>query len=408
MFYELQLKFFCDTIKKCHLQVTFISADEDLSQRLDIDLNNLLGNVNKEVTLNSIVGRIEHNVIYRLTDRLMFCYIFFMLPQTQNNTCLVIGPFLSETVSSAKVLEICEKHGIPRKEHPIMEKYYGDVPIIPLNSHLYPLLDTLGEHLWGGADAFSVNDINYEWGSSGTPFDTEKYNKSLDDTVMNMRILQKRYEYENEIMDAVAHGQARKAEILLSGFANMKFEQRLADPVRNIKNYCIIINTLLRKAAEKGGVHPIYLDNISSSFATKIERLNSTAEVMDFMREMFRSYCRLVRKHSMKDYSLPVQKAITCIDTDLSADLSLSTLAKMQNISPGYLSTVFKKETGKTVTEYINQQRVKHATHLLNTTKLQIQTIAQHCGIMDVHYFSKVYKKYTGKTPKEHREMLDK
>ena len=110
----------------------------------------------------------------------------------------------------------------------------------------------------------------------------------------------------------------------------------------------------------------------------------------------------------MKDYSLPVQKAITCIDTDLSADLSLSTLAKMQNISPGYLSTVFKKETGKTVTEYINQQRVKHATHLLNTTKLQIQTIAQHCGIMDVHYFSKVYKKYTGKTPKEHREMLDK
>lgn len=106
----------------------------------------------------------------------------------------------------------------------------------------------------------------------------------------------------------------------------------------------------------------------------------------------------------MKDFSSPVQKAITCIDSNLACDISLSVLASTQNISAGYLSTLFKKETGKTVTEYINNSRVEYAKKLLGTTKLQIQTIAQHCGILDVHYFSKLFKKYTGKTPKEYRD----
>ena len=124
------------------------------------------------------------------------------------------------------------------------------------------------------------------------------------------------------------------------------------------------------------------------------------------MREMFRSYCRLVRKHSLKDYSLVVQKTILLIDSDLTADLSLRTLAESQGVSAGYLSTIFKKETGKTVSNYIRDKRIKHAAHLLATTKLQIQTVALHCGIIDVQYFSKIFKKLMGKTPKEYRESV--
>jgi YesN/AraC family two-component response regulator len=182
------------------------------------------------------------------------------------------------------------------------------------------------------------------------------------------------------------------------------FEQRLSDSVRNMKNYCIIMNTLLRKAAENGGVHPVYLDSVSSGFAKKIESINAVSEMPTLMNEMIRSYCRLVSKHSIRKYSLPVQKAITYIDSDLTMDLSLSSLAAMQNVSAGYLSALFKQETGQTITEHVNQKRIKYAMRLLKTTKLQVQTIAQHCGIVDVHYFSKLFKKYVGKTPKEYRE----
>jgi YesN/AraC family two-component response regulator len=94
------------------------------------------------------------------------------------------------------------------------------------------------------------------------------------------------------------------------------------------------------------------------------------------------------------------------IDSDLSAELSLHPLAAHQGISDGYLSMIFKKETGKTVSEYIREKRIQHAMHLLSTTHLQIQTIALHCGIMDVQYFSKIFKKQTGKTPLEYRKSL--
>jgi len=62
----------------------------------------------------------------------------------------------------------------------------------------------------------------------------------------------------------------------------------------------------------------------------------------------------------------------------------------------------------KTVSEYVRYKRIEHAKYLLGTTHLQIQTVAQHCGIMDVQYFLKAFKKEVGKTPKEYREMISK
>ena len=168
------------------------------------------------------------------------------------------------------------------------------------------------------------------------------------------------------------------------------------------------MNTLLRKAAENGGVHPIYIDSISSKFAMRIELLSDTKACTEMMREMFSSYCRLVYKHSTRRYSPIVQKTILTIDSDISAELSLKNLAMMQGISSGYLATIFKKETKKTVSEYINDKRIEHAMYLLSTTHLQIQTIALHCGVMDVQYFSKIFKKKTGKNPKEYREAVRK
>lgn len=77
----------------------------------------------------------------------------------------------------------------------------------------------------------------------------------------------------------------------------------------------------------------------------------------------------------------------------------------MQNISSAYLSSIFKKETGQTVTEYVTVKRIEMAKRLLSNTNLQIQTVAQHCGILDVHYFSKLFKKHTGLTLKDYRKL---
>lgn len=121
---------------------------------------------------------------------------------------------------------------------------------------------------------------------------------------------------------------------------------------------------------------------------------------------MIHMYCFLVKNHSIKGYSPLVQKVIISIDTDLTADLSLNALASRMNVNASYLSTLFKRETGSTLTDYVNEKRIQHGILLLHSTNLQIQTIASYCGIPDVNYFTKLFKKRVGKTPKAYRELF--
>ena len=134
----------------------------------------------------------------------------------------------------------------------------------------------------------------------------------------------------------------------------------------------------------------------------------SLSENADLMRDMFRGYCRLVRKHATGKLSPVVGKTVVLVDADLSSNLTLDALAKAVGVSASYLSTAFKRETGTTLTEYVRKKRVKYAQKLLETTHLQIQTVAGHCGMVDVQYFSKVFKAETGQTPLEYRKNAKK
>lgn len=222
----------------------------------------------------------------------------------------------------------------------------------------------------------------------------------------SLKSIEQRYERENIFIKAVSQGNIKKCEEMLST-SDFTFltEKRVDDPVRNMKNYSIIFNTLLRKAAEHGKVHPYYIDKISSDFAVKIEQLSSVEEGKKLHFNMMRTYCRLVRLHSSKDYSPIIQKLTTRIDADLTADLSLHTQADELGVNASYLSSLFKKEIGTTYTAYVNKKRIEHAKQLLISTNHQIQNIAQQCGILDLNYFSKVFKKYVSVTPVRYREM---
>jgi YesN/AraC family two-component response regulator len=289
---------------------------------------------------------------------------------------------------------------------PLVEKYFGSIPVLSDDSPIFIAVHTFAEALWGGADKYVSVDINREVTSEAVPFyNRDDFSEPLQ-TEWNIKNIELRYSYENRLMEAVEMGQLHVVEQLLQGFSKMSFESRSKDPVRNLKNYCIIMNTLMRKSAEKGGVHPLYIDMLSSDFAKRIESVTTVREIGPLIEDIFKSYCRYVRKYSTNKYSPPVQKAILHINADLNGNLSLTSLAERLNVSRSYLSDLFKKETGETVTEYTNKKRVKRATHLLSTTKLQVQTVAQHCGIQDINYFSKIFKKYTLSTPKEYRKNI--
>lgn len=402
--YENELKFLCDTFKKCNLRTTITTLSESLSDISLSDINSIINtDVGKNMHIGDFLGKLDACTVYKKKDENQCRYIYFLLSPSQASPLLIIGPYLSSPLSSRNTLEIGERLGISPKNQKYLDEYFSGLPIIPENSPLLIMLDTFCERIWG-SPSFSIIDTSPGNKPPTPPISESSRDDDFDDVLINIKVLEKRYSFENEIIRAVTLGQLHKENLLLSAVNDQPFEARLTDPIRNAKNYGIIMNTLLRKAAENGGVHPVHLDKISSSFAQKIEQVSSLSDSATLMHDMFRSYCRLVRKHTVQKYSPVVQKAILMIDSDLSADLTLSSLAQNQNISSPYLSATFKKETGSTISEYIRSRRMDHASHLLATTHLQIQTVALHCGIMDVQYFSKLFKKHTGKTPKEYRE----
>lgn len=407
VFYDSELEFLCEVFKKSHIQISLLNPTDPISKLIDKGLLSVLENSHiTDMSINELFNDVKENTLYKSTDVFNLCYIYLILPETAEKTLLFIGPYIHTPLAHNQLLK---NSGIPKispKNQKLLSKYYTSIPVIEKNSHLFVMLDTFCEKIWGNNN-FCAIDINRERRSPVCAISQESDN-TLSQTLIDTELMERRYSYENEIIQAVTLGQAHKVDLLLSRMNEFSFEKRNNDPLRNMKNYCIIMNTLFRKAAEKGGVRPLYLDKVSSSFAVQIEQIPSVAEVAPLMREIFRSYCRLVRQHTMKNYSPIVQKTVIFIESDLAANLTLSSLAKVQNVSGGYLSTIFKKETGKTVTEYIHEKRIKHAQHLLNTTNLQIQTVALNCGIMDVQYFSKIFKKHTGKTPKEYRENAKK
>ena len=405
---EVEYKFLIDTLTKCHIHTCNFSQEDTIDVILDSYLKSIVTDyANLSGTVKENFGTVDTKTKYNFINEFRLHFIVFKLPTKDEKNLLSIGPYLKTPMSSNEILEISEKLGIAPNVQKYLKEYYTTLPIIGENDHLFMMIDAFCEKIWE-TKSFSIVDINKGNQLNFSSLDQITRNDDFNETLANIERLELRYAFENEMIQAVTLGQQHKDKILMSAFNDQIFEKRVQDPVRNAKNYCIIMNTLLRKAAEQGGVHPLHIDRISSRIATKIEQITNVRAVPDMMREVFSSYCRLVRKHVTNKYSNVVKNTILMIEADISAELSLHDLARRQNITAEYLATVFKKETGKTVIEYIRDKRINHAVHLLNTTNLQIQTIAMHCGIMDVQYFSKIFKRQVGKTPREYRENIRK
>ncbi len=97
-----------------------------------------------------------------------------------------------------------------------------------------------------------------------------------------------------------------------------------------------------------------------------------------------------------------VQEAAVYISENYEQELCLENLANRYSVSPGHFSKLFKRITGVGVSEYIRISRVNAAQELIESTKLSITEIAQKCGFNDSNYFTQVFKKIVGITPKKY------
>ncbi|MDR0503413.1 MAG: response regulator [Treponema sp.] len=108
--------------------------------------------------------------------------------------------------------------------------------------------------------------------------------------------------------------------------------------------------------------------------------------------------------HTKGRYQSIIMKARDYIDRNFSsADISLYSTASCVGISPNHLSTVFTQETGENFIEYLTRVRIDKAKQLLWETSMKSADIAHETGFSDPHYFSSIFKKNTGFSPREFR-----
>lgn len=405
MHYEAELAFLCRLLKNYHIKTIILKSDGDDFPAWDFGLREMLyKGMDYKKLFFSLPNISTPNTIFRIQDAFFCHYNILRLPDSEASASyLIVGPYTTQYITKQTLLNLAEHHNLSPQQYRQLNKYFSGLTVVKDEDGMCTLLTTLGETLWDGIDNFSIDYIDKQMLTSVEPLASRPDFQEPEEAFLTMQILESRYASENRLIQAVSQGLLQKAETAISHNNFQLMEQRLQDPLRDMKNYCIILNTLLRKGAEHGSVHPLHIDSLSSRFARKIEQLPTPEKGMLLQKEMVHKYCLLVKNHSLKSYSLIVQKVLVRIDSDLTADLSLKTQAKLLNINSSYLSSLFKKETGVTLTDYVNKKRTENAVFLLNSTKLQIQSIAQYCGIPDVNYFTKIFKKYVGKTPKEYR-----
>ena len=175
---------------------------------------------------------------------------------------------------------------------------------------------------------------------------------------------------------------------------------------RKMKLFAHSLNVKCETVLLSGDIHPFYVKKLSAELEEQIEKESKYSELEGVCYQILQKYCQLVNHYRLPNHSKTVRDAVNYIQLHVCEPLTLSVLAEKLGKSRPFLSSEFKKETGKTITEYIHEYKMQYAAMLLYLPDISIQDVAIQVGINDVSYFIKMYKKYTGLTPGEYRKKF--
>jgi AraC-like DNA-binding protein len=171
------------------------------------------------------------------------------------------------------------------------------------------------------------------------------------------------------------------------------------DPVRQAKDVAISVITLASRSAISGGIHP------EIAF-TMVESLAQPEQIETVMREAEYKLADMVKQQKTKD-ELPhpiVGKVKDYIFRNLQSEIKVSDMAEKFAVNADYLSFLFHKNTGKTISRYVLEEKVKAAQSMLIYTDNSLQEIAFSLNFSSQSHFSTVFRKIAGVTPREYRE----
>ncbi len=176
----------------------------------------------------------------------------------------------------------------------------------------------------------------------------------------------------------------------------------LDDPLMEWKFYLVGLLTYITYFLNDSGVVENYYDHSRVEFTKEVYNAQSVEQCEEILRKIARFFSEREQEPE-RTLSPLVRKVITDVDTDLKEPLTLQYFSEKLGVNGSYLSNLFRRETGKTITQYVTDQRLKHAENLLRYTNKPVRSVAVEVGIGDAQYFSRLFRKKTGMKPTEYR-----
>ncbi|MCL1895140.1 MAG: response regulator [Clostridiales bacterium] len=146
-------------------------------------------------------------------------------------------------------------------------------------------------------------------------------------------------------------------------------------------------------------------EKLRAEFVRELDLLSSASDVYAMLRRTIRESFSSILENIDEVSGRPVTRAKQYIKDRYSENISIGDIADQEGFNVSYFSTLFKKETGQTFSEYLTGVRMDEAKRLLKETNLSIAQICRSVGYSDVKHFTAVFRKSSGVKPSEYRKL---
>lgn len=314
---------------------------------------------------------------------------------------ILVGPFVSYSICDKRINGIIND----TRSFSIRDKmfhYYQSLPNIKHETVLN--MGILIFHTFNNIllSPETVNTKNKEL------FKSQESNQEVNMIISNKlqnHMIQHDRQFEKQILNIVKEGKVTE----LDNFQMMKEEEDASvlsksSHMRSVKNHIITLITLVSLAAIDGGLDHEIAITLRDEFILQLEDLNSIKETRKLARTVLYTYTEKVLQIKNEGYSKTIANCVNFINKNIYENITLNDLSEMIDLSPKYLSVLFKKEVGMTISKYIQKAKIEEAKKLLSYSSNTILDISSLLNFTDQSYFTKIFKKYVGVTPKVYRE----
>ncbi len=210
-------------------------------------------------------------------------------------------------------------------------------------------------------------------------------------------------ELENALFDAIGGGNPDLAGEKAEQFFTW-MEENYSDHLMDVRLKALeFVLWAEKKAYESGG--QTYHFTGRTDYLPAVMGVQSAEELRHwFVSHMSQAAMDVATKKEETSDDL-ISRVRSRIDSEYSGELSLDLISRDENVSSYYLSKLFKEEMGENFMEYLTGVRINKAKELMNNTDRPMKEICVSVGYIDPNYFSRIFKKNTGMTPTEYREV---